>query len=88
MPLAYTAVSLQKDLTQSVSEQAKEEIESLQKAAGTAARVFIDSGNPATVIARAAKEFDADLLVIGRHESGPGDAYAILRDSPCPVISI
>ena len=88
MPLAYTAVSLQKDLTQSVSEQAKKEIESLQKAAGTAARVFIDSGNPATVIARAAKEFDADLLVIGRHESGPGDAYAILRDSPCPVISI
>ena len=88
IPLAYTAVSLQKDLNQSVSEQTKKEIESLQKIAGTAARVFIDSGEPATIIAGAAKGFDADLLVIGRHESGPGDAYAILRESPCPVISI
>jgi nucleotide-binding universal stress UspA family protein len=88
MPLAYTSVNLEKELTRSVSEQAATEIESLQKAAGTAARVLIRSGDPATVIAGAAKEFDADLLVIGRHEGGPGDAYAILRDSPCPVISI
>jgi nucleotide-binding universal stress UspA family protein len=88
MPLAYTSVSLEKDLTRSVSEQAKKEIESLQQTAGTAVRVFIDSGDPPTVIAGAAKEFNADLLVIGRHESGSGDAYAILRDSPCPVISI
>ena len=39
-------------------------------------------------------EFGADLLVIGRH-SGAGiaehlfqNAYAILRESPCPVISV
>jgi universal stress protein A len=72
----------------SVSQEAETEIESLQKAAGTTARVWIGSGDPATAIAGAAKDFDADLLVIGRHESGPGDAYSILRDSPCPVISI
>jgi nucleotide-binding universal stress UspA family protein len=88
MPLAVTAVGLQKDLTQSVSTQAKKEIEGLQQTAGTAARVFIESGDPATVIAAAVKDFAADLLIIGRHEGGPGDAYAILRDSPCPVISV
>jgi universal stress protein A len=75
-------------MPRSVSKQAETEIESLQKAAGTTARVFIDSGDPATAIAGTAKDFDADLLVIGRHESGPGDAYSILRDSPCPVVSI
>jgi nucleotide-binding universal stress UspA family protein len=41
-----------------------------------------------------AHQFEADLLVIGRH-GGAGfeahlrqNAYAILRESPCPVISI
>jgi nucleotide-binding universal stress UspA family protein len=88
MPRAVTAVALQEDLTQSISSQVAKEIESLQKTAGTAARVWIDSGDPPTVIAGASKEFGADLLVIGRHQSGPDDAYAILRESPCPVISI
>jgi nucleotide-binding universal stress UspA family protein len=88
MSLAVTAVSLQNDLTQSVSVQAAKEIESLQRIVGTAARVIIDSGDAAPVIAAASKDFAADLLVIGRHQSGHDDAYAILRDSPCPVISI
>jgi universal stress protein A len=88
IPPAVTAITLEEDFARSVSRQAETEIESLQKAVGTAALVFIGSGDPATVIAGAAKDFDADLLVIGRHESGPGDAYSILRESPCPVISI
>jgi universal stress protein A len=74
--------------SRSASQEAETAIESLRKTVGTTARVFIDSGDPATAIARAVKDFAADLLVIGRHGSGPGDAYSILRDSPCPVISI
>jgi nucleotide-binding universal stress UspA family protein len=67
-------------------------MDSLQRAAGTAGQIYVSSGVPAKVVAQAAREFDADLLVIGRH-SGAGmylhqNAYAILRDSPCPVISI
>ena len=85
---AYTPVGLDKELELSVSGQAEQEIESLQKTAGTKARVFIESGGPAKVVAHAAEGFAADLLVIGRHESGHQDGYAILRDSPCPVISI
>jgi nucleotide-binding universal stress UspA family protein len=70
------------------SSQARALIDALQ------AEVFINSGKPSLVVGRAAKEFAADLLVIGRHESVGvvGDlfqnALAILRESPCPVISI
>jgi nucleotide-binding universal stress UspA family protein len=74
--------------TSNDSAQANGEIENLQKIAGTAALVMIASGDPAAVIAAAVKDFSADLLVIGRHQSGPADAWAILRDSPCPVVSI
>jgi nucleotide-binding universal stress UspA family protein len=94
MPPALISVGLEDDLIRSVSAQAKKEIESLQAITVTSARVFVDSGDPEEVIARATKDFDADLLVMGRHD-GSGlagnlqqNAYAILRDSPCPVISI
>jgi nucleotide-binding universal stress UspA family protein len=88
IPLAVVAVSLEEELQRSVSKQAKEEIRMLQSTAGTAARVFVDSGNPAAVVARVAKNFDPDLLVIGRHQAGPHDDWAILRESSCAVVSI
>jgi nucleotide-binding universal stress UspA family protein len=56
--------------------------------------VFINPGTPKTVVAMAAGEFNADLLVIGRHEEAGlvGDLFpnatAIIRESPCAVISI
>jgi nucleotide-binding universal stress UspA family protein len=94
MPPAVISVGLEDELARSVAEREKKEIESLQAMAGTAARVFIDTGDPANVIAGAARDYDADLLVMGRHD-GSGlagnlqqNAYAILRESPCPVISI
>jgi nucleotide-binding universal stress UspA family protein len=88
MPSAVMAVGLEEELGQSVSRQAEKEIEELQKSAGTRARVFVNSGDPAKVVADAAAEFNADILVIGRHEGGRQNAYSILRDSSCPVISI
>jgi nucleotide-binding universal stress UspA family protein len=94
LPPAYYGMSLEKEYAQSVSEQTKRRVEILQTAAGTAGPVFVNSGDPAEVVACAAKDFDADLVVIGRH-SGKGiaghlrhNAYAIVRNSPCPVISI
>jgi len=94
LPAAFYSVNLEKDLAGSVREQEKRQIQILQTAAGTAGQVFIESGDPAKVIACAAKAFDADLVLIGRHgETGIAgylrqSAYSILRDSPCPVISI
>lgn len=89
---SYHDWNLGKDFVQSGSEHAARQVESLQRMAGTTAQIHVSSGVPANVVARAAREFDADLLVIGRH-SGAGmyldqNAYAILRDSLCPVISI
>ena len=85
---------LREELGRYLSTQAEMRIEALQKEAGTKAQVFINPGTPKTVVAHAAAEFKADLLVIGRH-GHPGligdffpNATAILRESPCPVISI
>ena len=94
LPPAVISVGLEEELRRSVSEQAKEEIAKLQATVGTAAQVFIYSGDPANAVAGAAKDFAADLLIIGRHDGSEiagflhQNAYAILRDSPCPVISI
>jgi nucleotide-binding universal stress UspA family protein len=94
IPPEYGLWALTEESLRSVSEEAQIGIGILQTTAGTTAQVFVDSGDPATIIACAAKSFNADLLVIGRHSRTDvighlrPNAYAILRDSPCPVISI
>jgi len=92
-PTAY-GWNLEEDYERSVSEQAKKRIDMLQTAAGTTGQIFIKYGGAAKVVAEAANEYAADLLLIGRHD-GSGisgylhpNAYNILRDSPCPAISI
>jgi nucleotide-binding universal stress UspA family protein len=85
---------LREELARYILEQAKIRINALQMEAGTSAEVFVDAGKPGIVVPRVAGQFDADLLVIGRHRSAGfvGDlfqnALAILGGSPCPVISI
>lgn len=77
-----------------LANQAKEQIESLQQRAGTQASVTIDSGDVAKVVHAAATAVNADLLVIGRSSTAGimgrlrANAYAIIRETPCPVISI
>jgi nucleotide-binding universal stress UspA family protein len=69
-------------------------ISALVTEAGAKATIEIDRGEPAEVAIGAAKEFGADLLIIGRHSGSDGkaylrhNAYTILRKSLCPVISI
>ena len=94
LPAAFYGWNLEEEFAQSVAEEAKKGIEILQTAPVKAVQVFVNSGDPAEVVACAAKDLKADLLVTGRH-SRTGiagylrqNAYAILRDSPCPVISI
>jgi nucleotide-binding universal stress UspA family protein len=71
--------------------EAGKSIAHLQASVDTSARVFVRGGDPAEVVTCAAKQFGADILIIGRH-GGAGhlrhNAYAILRQAPCPVISI
>jgi nucleotide-binding universal stress UspA family protein len=82
------------EFQRNIRDRATEGLAELQKKVGTSAAGIVTSGTPAPMIAEAAKEFGADVLVVGRHD-GEGfagnlfqNAYAILSQSPCPVISI
>jgi len=85
---------MDQDFAEALASDARGKIAALQTSAGTNASVSIIGGEPSDVSARAVTEFHADFLVIGRH-NGTGiaghlrhNAYSILRDSPCPVISL
>jgi nucleotide-binding universal stress UspA family protein len=66
----------------------------LQRDAGTNFEVCLEGGSAAHVIRAAAFHHEADLVVIGRgsiHETFGRlrtNAYNIIRDSPCPVLSV
>lgn len=58
-------------------------------------KVVVSRGDPARTIAEEARRLEADVLIIGRSRPGghePGrlhtGAYSIIRESPCPVISV
>ena len=58
------------------------------------AAIYIQHGTAAVVARSVAEDHHADLLVIG-HPAGIGnrgrlrtDSYAIIRESPCPVVSV
>ena len=76
------------------SPRARRELDSLQKTAGTHAAVRVEAGEPSRVVPLVAEELKADILVIGRcsTEATLGrlemTAYSIIRQSPCPVISV
>jgi nucleotide-binding universal stress UspA family protein len=73
---------------------AREELAKLQTEAGTNLEAVLEGGGVALVVRRAAEENHADLIVIGRgviHERFGRmrtHVYSIIRDAPCPVISV
>lgn len=73
---------------------AGEYLAELQKKAGTRAKVYIEGGKVAATVRDAALRHHADLIVIGQgslHATLGGlrtNSYAIIRDSPCPVVRI
>jgi nucleotide-binding universal stress UspA family protein len=74
--------------------EARRALEHLQQAAGYRAGVRVEAGEVSKVVAHMAGELHADLLVIGRKsEAGvlgrlDMTAYSIIRQSPCPVVSV
>ncbi len=77
-----------------VRRSATEELERLQKFVRVEADARVESGEPAKAICAAAQMVHADLLVIGRGSAAGvfgrlrTNAYAIIRESPCPVVSV
>jgi nucleotide-binding universal stress UspA family protein len=74
--------------------RAREKLEAMQKSAGANATVFIDSSNDIPqAICSAASEREADLVVVGRWSSEGIErlrtkVYSVVRQSPCPVVSV
>jgi len=73
---------------------AQERLDEFQEQAGTAAELVLEPGPVAELVRQTATSQNADLVVIGRHENPGllgrlrGNAYAVVRESPCPVVSV
>lgn len=73
---------------------ARERIAKLQTEAGTKLDLCIAAGTPAKVVREIALERQADLVLVGRGKIQKhfgrlrSNTYAIVRDAPCPVISL
>ena len=74
--------------------EARHALEHLLNAAGCRPGLRVEAGDVPKVVAQLAGEMKADLLVIGRKsEAGvlgrlDMTAYSIIRQSPCPVVSV
>ena len=75
-------------------DNAETEIGALQHKAGTRAEVVLTLGPAPEMICEEARKAEVDLLVIGRGADAgilgrlTGHAYSIIRQSPCPVVSV
>lgn len=75
-------------------ESALEAVRCLQNKTGARGEVVIVEGEPSKVVAAEALRRQAGVAVIGRTPAARGQgrlrshAYAIVRDAPCPVVSV
>jgi nucleotide-binding universal stress UspA family protein len=96
IPAGEPGLTLQFDLDERVQskerEHARERIGELQRRVGSHAPVRVVIGPIKDALTEAARHLGADVLVIGRSpEAGVrlrDLTYAVVRDAPCPVISV
>lgn len=75
-------------------DNAEKAVADLQQQAGTAAEVMLTMGPAPEMICEEARQAQADLLAISRGADAgilgrlTGHAYSIIRQSPCPVVSV
>jgi nucleotide-binding universal stress UspA family protein len=73
---------------------ARHELADLQKEAGTSFEAVVQGGDVGDVVRKTAQDTNADLVVIGRGTMSKlfgrmrTQVYSIIRDAPCPVISV
>jgi nucleotide-binding universal stress UspA family protein len=81
-----------------LKDRASIDVARLQRETGTAFDLCMEAGRPSRVIEAVAHHHDADLVLVGRGQSGGdgpdglvsrlrSETYSIIRDSPCPVLS-
>jgi nucleotide-binding universal stress UspA family protein len=77
-----------------IREIAEEELLRLQRETGTEADLLLEAGEPARIICSAAARVGAGTVIIGRGSAAGNfgrlrtNSYAIIRQSPCPVVSV
>jgi nucleotide-binding universal stress UspA family protein len=85
---------LEGDLAAVLIQKAKDEIATFQQDVGTSLEVTVGAGEASRVVRDAAVASGADLVVTGRGKLHAtfgrlrSNTYAIIRDSPCPVLSL
>jgi nucleotide-binding universal stress UspA family protein len=85
---------LNRDFEASIKNDARAAIDAMQKEAGTNFKLCIEAGSVSSVVAQAATEDKADLIVIGRGTLPQfggrlrTHVYSIIRDAPCPILSV
>jgi len=85
---------LDAEFTGFLEKQARDYIAGLQRDAGIIRPICIGAGDVAQVVRDACKSHQADLLVIGRGKvnafGGPfrTHEFSLIREAPCPVLSI
>jgi nucleotide-binding universal stress UspA family protein len=79
---------------EALEQSVREEVARFEKSAGVEAELVLETGDASKVVCEAADRICADLLVIGRGSAAGGfgrlrtHAYAMIRQSPCPVVSV
>lgn len=82
------------DLRQYLEQDARKTMAQLQQTAGVAAPLCLGAGEVSHVVRDSALGHSADLVVIGRGRATRtlgrlrSNVYSIIRDAPCPVISV
>lgn len=85
-------LSLERRVESAERQQALKRINELQRAVGSSAKVEIVGGPIKDSLIEAATRLGADLLIVGRGTEGGSRlrdlTYAMVRDAPCPVLSV
>lgn len=98
IPALERGLPIQLELDESVRsmaiQAARDRLCEIERVLGSHARIHIVVGRIKDAVTQAAKRLQADMLVVGR-SSQPGESgrlrdltYAIVRDAPCPVLSV
>jgi len=72
----------------------RDDLARMRQSLGTEAELAVEPGDPPKVVCEMAQRLQAGLLVIGRGSAAGvfgrlrTNAYAIIRQSPCPVVSV
>jgi nucleotide-binding universal stress UspA family protein len=91
---AWPERQIDREFEEALRMQARDSVSQVQKSVGVTAPLCVAAGDIARAVREEARRHGADLLIIGRgavHETMGRlrtHAYGIIRQAPCPVLSV